>query len=333
MSETMQALRITKHGPHTALSATDVPDPTPGVGEVRVAIEAAGINPSDVGSAEGRFANAPLPRILGRDFAGRVVEGPKELVGTDVWGSGGDLGITRDGTHAESLIVPQEAVATRPKILSVEEAASAGVPFVTAWAALVDAGRLQSGEWVVISGAAGAVGGAAIEIAAARGAHVIALVLNADEAARLDRTKVQAVSQSDRNDLVDVVRSATTGRGAELALNGVGSVIFQPMLDSLSDGGRLVVYSAAAGRDVTVDLFDLYRRRLQLVGVNTGVIDAARGARILRELTPLFESGALRPPRIAARYPLSQAASAYAAVAHGAPGKVVLIPDRQYQSS
>lgn len=329
----MQALRITEHRPHTALSATDVPVPTPGNGEVRVAIEAAGINPSDVGSAEGRFANAPLPRILGRDFAGRVVDGPKELVGTDVWGSGGDLGITRDGTHAEFLILPQNAVAVRPRNLSVEEAASVGVPFVTAWIALVDAGRLERGEWVVVSGAAGAVGGAAIEIATARGAQVIALVLNADEAARLDTTKVKAVSQSDRNDLVDVVRSATTGRGAQLALNGVGSVIFQPMLESLADGGRLVVYSTAAGRDVTVDLFDLYRRRLQLVGVNTGVVDAAWGARILGELTPLFESGAVRPPRIAARYPLSQAAKAYDAVAHGAPGKVVLIPDRQYQSS
>lgn len=323
----MKALWIDVHGPPTGLAVRDVPAPALPPGHVRVEIHAAAVNPSDVGSAEGRFAYAPLPRILGRDFAGRVIEGPPEWLGVDVWGTGGDLGIKRDGTHAEQIVLPVNGVARRAEILSVEEAAAVGVPFTTAWSALVDAGRVTEGEWVIVSGAAGAVGSAAIEIATALGAHVVALVRDDAEEQRIDRLNVAAVATSDRGDVVELTRAVTSGRGADLALNGVGGVIFQSLLDALTDGGRMVVYSAAAGREVPLDLFDLYRRRLGLAGVNTGVLDATDGARILGELTPLFERGVLAPHPTLECYPLSAAAEAYAKVAGGTPAKVVLVPD------
>ncbi len=325
----MQALQIDRHGPVDTLTPRDVAPPPLGPGDVRVEIEAAGVNPSDVVSAEGRFPHSPLPRVLGRDFAGRVIEGPPEWVGAAVWGSGGDLGISRDGTHAEQVVLPAGAVSRRPARLSAAEAAGVGVPFVTAWTALVDTARLAEGEWVIVSGAAGAVGRAAVEIAAARGARVVALVRGAEEDGRLDRSKVAAVAHSDANDLGDVVREATGGRGADVALNGVGGAIFQPLLDALVEGGRLAVYAAVAGREVTLDLLAFYRRRLQLLGVNTGAIDAVRGAHILAELAPLFDEGTLRPLPLTERYPLSQAAEAYGRVAGGARGKVVLVPDRR----
>ena len=325
----MKALRIERHGPVSDLRLGDVADPPLRPGEVRVAVHAAGINPSDVGSAEGRFAHAPQPRILGRDFAGRVVEGPAEWVGVDVWGSGGDLGIGRDGTHAEQVVLPVEGVARRPAKLSAEEAAALGVPFTTAWSALVDAGRLAEGEWVVVSGAAGAVGSAAIEIASARGARVVALVRDEGEERRLEREGIAAVARSDRGDLAAVVHDATGGRGADLALNGVGAVVMRPILDALADGGRMVVYSAAGGREAPLDLFELYRRRLSLLGVNTGILDAAAGARILTSLAPLLERGTVRPRQPIERHPLSAAASAYARVAAGTPAKLVLVPDQR----
>jgi NADPH:quinone reductase len=321
---TMQALQITRHGPHSELRPTSVVVPPLKPGEVRVAVQAAAVNPSDIVSAEGRFPGAPLPRILGRDFAGRVVEGSPELAGVEVWGTGGDLGISRDGTHAEFLTLPAEAVARRPDNLSAEEGAAAGVPFTTAWLALVAQGHLQAGEWVIVSGAAGAVGWAAVQLAAARGARVIALVRNDEAARRLDLNAVSAVARSERGELGSVVSRATSGRGADVALNGVGGPLFQPLLDALGDGGRLAIYSAAAGREVTLDLFTLYRRRLQLVGINTAGMSAAEGARILTELRPLFESKALRPHPALERYPLSEAAQAYARVAQGPPAKVVL---------
>jgi NADPH:quinone reductase len=323
----MKALLIDHHGPHTELQLRDVPTPPMQPGEVRVEVQAAAVNPSDIVSAEGRFAHARLPRILGRDFAGRVVEGPAEWLGAEVWGTGGDLGITRDGTHAEKVVLPLAGVARRPARLSADEAAAVGVPFTMAWLALMDLGRLAAGEWVIISGAAGAVGSAAIEIAAARGANVVALVRDDAEAQRLDRTKVAAIASSERGNLVAVTSAANGGKGADLALNGVGGVLFPPLRDALADGGRMVVYAAVAGREVPLDLLELYRRRLQILGANTAVIDAAAGARMLTMLAPLFQRGEIAPRQALERYPLSAAASAYARVAEGAPAKIVLVPD------
>jgi len=327
----MQALWIDKHGPIAELGPREVPAPRPGPGEVLVEVHAAAINPSDISSAEGRFEHAVLPRILGRDFAGRVADGPPDLVGAEVYGSGGDLGISRDGTHAEFVALPRDGVAKRPASLSVEEAAAVGVPFVAAWTALVSAGQLTAGQWIVVSGAAGAVGGAATQLGVARGGRVIALVRDDAEAGRLDRQQVAAVARSDHNDLVDVVRSATGGRGADIALNGVGAAIFQPMLEALANGGAIVVYAAAGGREVTLDLLAFYHRRLRLSGIDTVAANAVRCAEILAELTPLFQSSALRPLPIVERYPLSEAGRAYARVAAGAPGKIVLIPDRLFK--
>lgn len=326
----MKALLIERHGPHADLQVHDVPAPPLRPGQVRVEVHAAAVNPSDIVSAQGGFQYARLPRILGRDFAGRVIEGPAEWLGADVWGTGFDLGITMDGTHAEQVVLPVAGVARRPKTLSVDEAAAVGVPFTMAWCALMSAGRLGVGEWVIVSGAAGAVGRAAIEIAAAQGARVVALVRNAEEIQRVDRTKVAVVASSERGDLVEVTRAATNGNGANLALNGVGGVLIRPLFDALADGGRLVVYSAAAGREVSLDVLDLYRRRLQLIGASTGMLDAAAGARLLTTLAPLFERGEIAPPRPVERHLLSAAASAYARVAAGASTKIVLAPDARF---
>jgi NADPH:quinone reductase len=323
----MQALQIDHHGPVSALTVRDVPHPACSPHEVLIAIEAAAVNPSDVASAKGRFDQAPLPRILGHDFAGRVCEGPADLIDREVWGSGGELGIWRDGSHAEYLVIPRDAVALRPRALSVEEAAAVGVPFLTAWAALIERGGLQAGEWVIIAGAAGAVGSAAVQLAAARHAKVIALVRHASDDARVDTQKVAAIAHSEHDDVAAVVREATGGQGAQLAINAIGGSLFQPLLDALAPEGRMVCFSTMGGREVPLDLVAFYRNNLTLHGLNTAVSNVVRGAQMLNQLAPLFASGVLTPPRIAALYPLSQAAEAYQRVASG---KVVLIPDRLY---
>ncbi len=326
----MQALYIEQHGTIENLHSVDIPVPSIGPDEVLVEVLAAGVNPSDSVSLEGRFPQAVLPRVLGRDFAGKVVRGPSDLLGAAVWGSGGDLGITRNGTHAEFVALPRDAVALRPNNISVEQAAVAGVPFVTAWIAAVEYGRLQKDEYVIVSGAAGAVGLAATEIALARGARVIALVLDEQEAQRLDHSRLAGVARSDLNNLVDVVKEATGGRAADLALNGVGAPIFQVMFDSLAHDGRMAVYSAVAGRDVTLDLFMFYRKRIQMFGIDTSVANAVDCAGIFTKLKPLFESGDIRPLPVFERYPLSQAARAYERARKTPPGKIVLVPDKRF---
>jgi NADPH:quinone reductase-like Zn-dependent oxidoreductase len=320
----MKALYIEKHGAIDDLKVSEVPRPSIGPNDVLVKVEAAGINPSDLVSVQGRFPGSVLPRIVGRDFAGTVVEGPADLIGTEVWGTGGDLGVSRNGTHAEYLAIPRQAVAPRPKNLSIEAAAAAGVPFVTAFSALVRLGKLQKDEWVIVSGAAGAVGQAAIQIAHSKGAQVIALVKDGNERNSSMAGQVEAAAQSDQNNLNEVVRAITDGRGANLALNGVGSTIFGNLLEALAIGGRQVIYSVAAGKEVTLDLMAFYKNQFTLLGLDTQKFNAIDCAAILNELTPLFESGALKAPPFSKRFPLSDAAQAYSLVAAGRSGKVVL---------
>lgn len=321
----MRAIYITKHGAVDALKVSEVPKPAIGAGDVLVRVEASGINPSDVASVEGKFAGSVLPRIVGRDFAGQVVEGPSDLIGAEVWGSGGDLGIFRDGTHAEYVAIPRKAVVRRPKNLSAEEAAVVGVPFITAFSALVPLGRLKKGEWVIISGAAGSVGQAAIQLARAKGACIVALIKDESEEQKLKSGTVQAIAQSNRGDLNRVVREATSGKGADLALNAAGSSIFGALIEALALGGRQVVFSVAGGRESTLDLLSFYKNQFALYGLDTQKFDATECAGIFNELAPLFESGALQPPTIDSRYELSEAAQAYGKVAAGGSGKVVFV--------
>ena len=321
----MKALQIDRFGPLDALEVRDVAEAPLPPDSVRVEIEAAGVNPSDAGVALGRFPQVTLPRVLGRDFAGRIVQGPPQLIGTPGWGSGGgELGLTRDGTHAQRLVLPVAAVTRRPEVLSAQQAAVTGVPFVTAWSALVELGGLRCGEWVIVAGAAGAVGSAAVALARALEAHPIAVVRERDDLGRLQALGAEAVLRSDHDDVPAAVRELTRGKGATLALNGVGAPVFGPLLESLGHGGRMVVYSALAGREVELDLFKLYRGALRLLGLDTAVFPLLEATRILEKLRPLFESGALTPPPIAASLPLSAASDAYQRVNRGEPGKVVL---------
>ena len=320
----MKAMYIQQYGPIEDLRVSEREKPSLKPGEVLVSVEAAGINPSDLLSARGSFPNAILPRILGRDFAGRVVEGPSDLVGAEVWGTGGDLGITRDGTHAEYLAVSATAVARRPESLATEAAAVAGVPFVTAHAAVITAGQLNKNEWIIVSGAAGAVGQAAIQLAKAAGARVIALIRNQEDKLP-DGCEVDVIAESEKGNLEQVVREATNGAGANLALNGVGASIMDPLLQSLSRNGRMVVYSSAGGNEFNLNLGILYRQQISIRGVNTQLYDASHCAQILTGLAPLIKFGALKPSKIAERFSLDEAPQAYRRIASGVSGKLVLI--------
>jgi len=138
--------------------------------EVLISLSAAGVNRSDVAAALGRMPQAAWPRTPGRDWAGVVIEGPRELLGQEVFGAGGDLGISRDGTHASHLVVHRDAVVTKPATLTLSEAGALGVPFVTALEGFHRAGMPKPGDVVLVTAANGMVGQAAVQIAVMLGA-------------------------------------------------------------------------------------------------------------------------------------------------------------------
>jgi NADPH2:quinone reductase len=114
----MRALRFHQFGGLSNLKVEELPPPIPGQGEVKVQVRTASINPSDVRNIEGKMEGTTLPRIPGRDFSGVVVEGPPNLLGMEVWGTGGDIGFTRDGSHAEFILIPVEAAVPKPSTLT-----------------------------------------------------------------------------------------------------------------------------------------------------------------------------------------------------------------------
>jgi NADPH:quinone reductase-like Zn-dependent oxidoreductase len=320
----MRALKFHKTGSLSDARVEDVPRPTPGPGEVLVRVRAAAVNPSDIKNVLGGFPQTTLPRTPGRDFAGVVEAGPPEWVGRAVFGTGGGLGFTRDGSHAEFLAVAVEGVVEKPARLSFEEAAAVGVGYMTAWSALVAAGQLQSGETVLILGVTGAVGRAGAAIARSLGARLIGTVRRGSEAAASGM--VEHVIDLSAGPLAEAVSAATGGRGADVILDVVGGPLFEPCMKSLAHRGRHVVIAASGEPYVRFDLSDFYHREGRLVGVDTLKLTLAESASILRQLAPGFESGAFRPPAVES-CPLTESPGAYARLHAGdVKGKLVLVP-------
>ncbi|MGD0402420.1 MAG: zinc-binding alcohol dehydrogenase family protein [Candidatus Acidiferrales bacterium] len=324
----MQALRFHEFGSFEKLKVETIPDPQPKPGEVVVRIRAASLSPSDAKNVLGRMEGTTLPRTPGRDFAGVVVKGPANLIGAEVWGTGGDIGFTRNGAQAELLEVPVGGVRAKPKNLSFEEAAVVGVNFVTAWIGLVETARFQSRETVLATGAAGGVGSAVTQIAKWKGGQTIGV----------DRAPISPETQkefgidhflvSDPNDgyksMVDGAGRFSEGKGVNVVFDCVGGPLFEPCLKTLGQLGRQLNITSVGDRRVCFDLLDFYHRRLSLFGVDSRAYDTEACAAILERLTPGFESAALKPIPIAKRFSLNEAAQAYTQVNDGSlRGKAV----------
>jgi NADPH2:quinone reductase len=308
--DVMKALRFAEFGPPSVLRIEDVAIPEAGEGEALVQVKAAGINPSDVGNVAGHFKDTTLPRTPGRDFAGIVVKG-KDREGEEVWGSSPALGITRDGSHAEYVVVPLELLPTKPKSLSMEQAATIGVPYVTAWASVVSAARIQTGETILIVGAGGAVGQAATQIANWKQARVIGADRRSDAL-----PGVVAVINTTTEDLRERVRELTEGHGADAVFDTVGGAMFEPALRSLRYGGRQVAISSAGEPRVSFSLVEFYHNFSQLLGVDSYGLSSQQIAEIERELRGGFEAGILKPPPIEI-VAFADAVGAYGRVAAG----------------
>jgi NADPH2:quinone reductase len=263
----MKAVRLTRHGAPDVLTVATVPTPSLGVDEALVRVKAASINPSDWKNVQGLLEQTTLPRTPGRDFSGVVEAGPTAWIGTEGWGVGGDTGFTRDGSHADYIVVPVASLQRKPKMLSFDQAASAGVNFITAWKGLVEAANLRAGETVLIIAASGGVGNAAVQIARRLGATVIGID-------RKEPRSGAAITQfglslvADGADVPVAVRAATGGRGADVVLDCVGGVMFRHALDCLAPKGRLVEMSATGAGEVTFNLADFYHNENRLIGID-----------------------------------------------------------------
>jgi NADPH2:quinone reductase len=323
----MRALSFSRFGDPAVLHVTDVPDLVATAHEAVVRVEAASVNPSDVKNIAGQMEWTVLPRTPGRDFAGVVVSGPAEWQGAAVWGTGGDVGFTRDGSHAELMSVPVEALVRKPDRLSFDEASAVGVNFVVGWYGAVEAAQLTAGETIAIFGVSGGVGGAVAQIAHALGAKVIGV----DRRPPGPETPAAAVIDhfivfDPAADVGDEIKRLTGGAGVEVVYDAVGGVTTPAALASLAHRGRLVVISAVGSDTVGIGLRALYHNETRILGIDSTKLSVVDSARRLERISPYFESGEFRPLPIAARYALDEGVAAYRAVADHLAGRAVINP-------
>jgi NADPH:quinone reductase-like Zn-dependent oxidoreductase len=250
----MKALRFSGFGDVSAvLHIEEVPTPALAPDEVLVEVHAASINPSDVKNVQGKMKQTTLPRTPGRDLAGIIVAGDKERVGKQIWAAGGDIGFTRDGSHAEFIAIHRLGIRPKPKSLSMVESASVGINYITAFFGLIEKAKLKDGETVLVTGASGGVGSSVVKIAKSKGARVIAVdrQVMAPEMARRLGIDLALSSQSD--DIVNRARQFTHGKGVDVAFDCVGGPFFEIALNSLGLGGRQLNITSVGDRRVSFD--------------------------------------------------------------------------------
>jgi len=323
----MKALRFSSFGDFTGhLRVEEVPVPVAGPDEVLVKVYAASLNPSDWKNVLGQYKKTVLPRTPGQDFAGVIVAGDREMIGQEIWATGGDVGFTRDGSHAEYVVIPKKAARPKPKNLSFNEAACVGRTYVTAYVGLIEKAQLQDGETVLVTGAGGGVGSSVIKLAKTKSARVIGVDLQAPDQETARRMGIDLALNSLSDDIHDRVRQFTQKKGVNVAFDCVGGPLFEVSLTTLAPGGRQVNIVSVGERRVSFDLVDFFVRRLSIFGLSTLSYDAVASADILEKLRPAFEEGRLAPPAIARTCSIAEAVEAYREGAGGAAqGKIVIV--------
>lgn len=322
----MRALRFERTGSLDYLAISDVPVPTPAGGELLVKVEAAALNPSDAKNVLGLMHETKVPRTPGRDFAGRIVGGPPSMMGQWVFGTGGDLGFGRDGSHAEYLVVPSAAVVPIPKGLSFVQAAAIGLPYLTASAAVGFSAKLLAGETILITGTGGAVGSAASRIAHRLGARVIGVVRRKQDLPKLAALPVADWIDLETAELGAACKTLTSGKGADVVFDTVGGPLFEPCLGALAKRGRQVAIASGGMPRVTFNVVNFYHNESRLVGLDSLKWGFQEAAEILRAVVPAFESGEYPPPEVLP-VPLRNGIEYYRQIDAGRlKSKVVLTP-------
>jgi len=324
----MKAIRCTAWGPPDSLVLDDLPDLEAGPGEVVVDVKAAGVNFPDVLTVQGKYqVRPPLPFTPGNEFAGvvrAVGAGVRDFVpGQRV------IGFTRTGAFAEQAVAPASAYLAMPDGMDFDIAAAITLTYGTSYHAVVDRGALQAGETMLVLGAAGGVGLAAIEIGKALGARVIAAASSDEKLAMCKAHGADVLINYDSDDLREALRAATDGRGPDVIYDPVGGKYSEPALRSIAWRGRHLVVGFAAGEIPRLPWNLMLLKGASVVGVFWG--DFTRKEQeahlaAMQRITGWIAEGKLKP-LVSQRYPLADSARALDDMAaRKVIGKVVIVP-------
>jgi NADPH:quinone reductase-like Zn-dependent oxidoreductase len=331
-------------GPEVVRVRDDIPIPEPGPGEVRLRVGASGMNHLDLWVRRGLPIETTMPHIGGSDIAGtvdepgdgvsgwsagdRVVVNPSLWCGRCEWCQAGEeplcveyriLGEHTQGGFAEYVVVPARNLYRIPDGFPFETAAAAPLVFLTAWRGLVTRGRLRAGESVLVTGASGGVGTAAVQIAKRLGATVYA-VTSTPWVDRVQDLGADVVYDRSSSDFAREIWQATGKRGVDVVFDSVGQATFAQSIRALGRLGRLVVYGATTGPRGEVDIRQVFWKQLEILGTTMSNQAEFRGV-----MGRVF-SGELEPV-VDVAWPLERASEAHGRLEGGeAFGNIVLVP-------
>lgn len=241
----MRAIEITDHGPGDVLDLADKSRPTPGEHEVRIDVEAIGVNFADIDQRRGQYPDTPeVPYVPGMEAAGTIAE-----TGPDVERTVGDrvVALLETGAYAETVVAPTHRLFEIPESVDLRTAAGFPVQFLTAHHALHERGNIDSDDRVLIHAAGGGVGTAAVQLAAATQSEVFGTASTAEKLALARDLGLDHPINYEAEDFVDEIDQLTDGTGVDLVLDGVGGESFYKSLDALDGFGRIVSYGVASG--------------------------------------------------------------------------------------
>ncbi|HMD35003.1 MAG TPA: NADPH:quinone oxidoreductase family protein [Vicinamibacterales bacterium] len=322
----MKAIICKAFGPPDSLAFDDLPSPAPKIGEVVVSVKAASVNFPDVLIIENKYqVKPPLPFSPGSELAGIVKEIGPEV--TNVKAGDRVMAITGYGAFAEEVVVEAKRILPIPRGMDFSTASAFGLTYATSDHALRDRGELKAGETLLVLGASGGVGLAAIEIGKIVGATVIACASSAE------KLKICRAHGADEGinyaaeDLRERIKALTGGKGPDVIYDAVGGSYTEPALRSIAWRGRLLVVGFAAGEIPKIPLNLTLLKGCSIVGVYWGDFsrrEPMRFAESMRQLGAWYAAGRLKP-HVSAVFPLARAADALKLMAaRKVTGKVVL---------
>ena len=322
----MKAIHVHEFGGPEVLRLEEVPTPQPGQGEVLVRIHAAGVNPVETYIRAGKYARLPeLPYTPGNDGAGvieQVGAGVSEFKAGDRVYTGG----SSSGTYAEFALCKKEQVHPLPAKISFAQGAAMGTPYATAYRGLLQRADAKSGETMLVHGASGGVGTAAVQLARAHGLRVFGTAGSAEGLKLVREQGAHEVFDHRAADHFEQIMKATGGRGVDVIVELLANANLGRDLTILAKGGRVVIIGSRG--PVEINPRDTMQREADIRGMILPNTPPAEMASIHAALVAGLENGTLRPV-IGKEFPLTEAAQAHRAVMEsGALGKIVLVPSK-----
>ena len=320
----MKAIQVHKFGGPEVLEVHEVPTPKPGPGQILVRVKAAGVNPYDTYMRNGTYAiKPPLPYTPGSDAAGTVEavsDGVKKFqVGNRVY-----TAKTLSGAYAEYALADESQLYPLPEKISFAQGAGLWVPYGTAFTALHHHARARGGETLLVHGASGGVGTAAVQIARAMGMTVMGTAGTARGLELVKKEGAYHVFDHTKDGYAEEILKATGGRGIDVVLEMLANVNLATDLKLLAKEGRVIVIGNRG--EITINPRELMARRALVRGFTLWAATEAESAEIHEAIAAGLENGTLRPI-VGKELPLKDAPQAHQDVlAPGAFGKIVLVP-------